>query len=289
MPHYPYLIVGGGMTAAAAAGGIREVDQGAVIGLIGMEPDPPYDRPPLTKGLWKGEPLDGIWRHIERQGVTAHLGREARELDPARRRVVDDQGTVYTYEKLLLATGGTPRRLPFGGDGVLYYRTAADYRRLRALTERGQRFAVIGGGFIGWEVAAALAMNGKHVTHVFPEATIGARVYPQDLGAFLTDYYREKGVQVVAQSSVTGVEPRGERWAVTVRPAEQSPPQGQDKRAGPRARDRGGRRRGRAGHPAQRGPGGGSRAGRGRRHRGGRAPPHQPGRHLRRRGRGPLP
>ena len=69
--------------------------------------------------------------------MTAHLGREARELDPARRRVVDDQGTEYTYETLLLATGGTPRRLPFGGDGVLYYRTVADYRRLRALTERG--------------------------------------------------------------------------------------------------------------------------------------------------------
>jgi NADPH-dependent 2,4-dienoyl-CoA reductase/sulfur reductase-like enzyme len=223
MPHYPYLIIGGGMTAAAAAQGIREADPAAVIGLIGAEPDPPYDRPPLTKGLWKGEPLDGIWRPTERQGVTAHLGREARELDPARRRVVDDQGTEYTYEALLLATGGTPRRLPFGGDGVLYYRTVADYRRLRALTERGrQRFVVVGGGFIGTEIAAALAMNGQQVALVFPAPALGARVYPEDLGAFLTGYYREKGVEVVAQSTVTGLEPRGDRWAVTVRPADES-------------------------------------------------------------------
>ena len=91
--------------------------------------------------------------------------------------MTDDQGTVYAFDKLLLATGGTPRRFPWGGDDVIYYRTLDDYQRLRALTEQGQRFAVIGGGFIGSEIAAALALNGKDVVMLFPGAGIGDHVF----------------------------------------------------------------------------------------------------------------
>ena len=160
MPHYTYLIVGGGMTAEAAIGGIREVDPSGSLGLIGSESHPSYDRPPLSKGLWKDKPLKSVWRKTDTQGVTFHLGRQARTLDPSKKSVTDDQGTVYTFDKLLLATGGTPRRLPFGGKDIIYFRTLDDYERLRALTLQGQRFAVIGGGFIGSEIAAALTMNG---------------------------------------------------------------------------------------------------------------------------------
>src|SRR6185437_10442825 len=124
-------------------------------------------------------------------------------------RITDDQGTIYTYEKLLLATGGTPRRLPFGGDDIIYYRTFDDYQRLRKLTEKGQRFAVIGGGFIGSEVAAALALSGKKVTLLFPEAGIGARVFPADLSHFLNDYYRQKNVEIRAGEQVVGMDKRG--------------------------------------------------------------------------------
>ena len=109
MPNYTYLLVGGGMTAAAAVQGIREVDPSGSIGLISAEGHPPYDRPPLSKGLWKGKPLESIWRHTESQGVTLHLGRTVRHLDPQNKRVTDDQGTVSGYSKSLLATGGTPR------------------------------------------------------------------------------------------------------------------------------------------------------------------------------------
>lgn len=112
MPHYKYLIVGGGMTADAAVNGIRETDPHGSVGLISAEPNPPYSRPPLSKGLWKGEPPDEIWRGTERQRVTLHLGRNAQSLDLPRRSVADDQGRVYTFEKLLIATGATPRRLP---------------------------------------------------------------------------------------------------------------------------------------------------------------------------------
>ena len=114
MPQYTYLIIGGGMTGDAALHGIRKVDRSGSIGLIGSEAQPPYDRPPLSKALWKGKPLESIWRKDDKQGVTFHFERTAQKLDPQTKRVIDDQGTVYTYEKLLLATGSTPRRLPFG-------------------------------------------------------------------------------------------------------------------------------------------------------------------------------
>ena len=81
MPSYTYLIVGGGMTAAAAVAGIREVDGDGSIGVITAEPHPPYDRPPPSKALWKGKPLESIWRGSDGKAVTLHTGRTARELD----------------------------------------------------------------------------------------------------------------------------------------------------------------------------------------------------------------
>jgi NADPH-dependent 2,4-dienoyl-CoA reductase/sulfur reductase-like enzyme len=217
MPNYTYLIVGGGMTAAAAVQGIREVDPSGSIGLISAEGYPPYDRPPLSKGLWKGKPLESIWRHTGSQGMTLHLGRAVRHLDPQSKRVADDQGTVSGYSKLLLATGGTPRHLPFDGEQIIYFRTVDDYERLRALTRAGQPFAVIGGGFIGSEVAAALAMNGKKVVMAFPEAGVGSRMFPPDLAMFLNDFYRKKGVEVLPGQRVHGLETRGSRAVLKVR------------------------------------------------------------------------
>lgn len=209
MPSYTYLIVGGGMTADAAVHGIREVDPQGSIGLLSADGHPPYDRPPLSKKLWKGKPLESIWRHVENQSVTLHLGRTVERLDPQNKRVTDDQGTVYDYGKLLLATGGTPRRLPFGGSQVIYFRTLDDYQRLQLLTKAGLHFAVIGGGFIGSEIAAALAMNGKNVVIAFPEAGLGARMFPPDLATFLNDYYRQKAVEVLPGHRVDGMESRG--------------------------------------------------------------------------------
>ncbi len=211
---YSYLIIGGGMAADAAASGIREVDPDGTIGLISSEPDPPYKRPPLSKMLWQGKPLDSVWLGTDQLGVDLHLGRTARLLDLQHKCVVDDRGTVYGFDKLLLATGGTPRRLPIGGYWINYYRTLKDYQRLRQEAARGQRFAVIGGGFIGSEIAAALAMNGKEVVMIFPEAGIGSRLFPTDLTRFLNDYYREHGVEVLARSTVTDVVMRGTRFAV---------------------------------------------------------------------------
>ena len=208
MPDYKYLIVGGGMTADAAVSGIREADADGKIGIISTEADPPYNRPPLTKALWKGEPLESIWRHTDEKRVELHLGRKVERIDTFRKRVMDDQGNDYTFEKLLLATGGRPRHLPFGDDRIIYYRTVTDYRRLRALTDQHKRFAVIGNGFIGSEIAAALRMNRKEVAMIFPGHGICHRIFPEELCQFVTKYYREKGVEILASETVAGLEER---------------------------------------------------------------------------------
>jgi 3-phenylpropionate/trans-cinnamate dioxygenase ferredoxin reductase subunit len=209
--HYKFLIIGGGMTAAAATRGIREVDANSPIGLIGTEDDRPYNRPPLTKGLWKGEDFESIWSELGNSPPTLHVGCTVAAIDVANKQVTDTRGTIYAFEKLLLATGGTPRRLPFGDDHIIYYRTVADYRGLRALSDKHRRFAVIGGGFIGSEIAAALRMNGKEVVILLPEEVIGNRVFPRDLGRFVTDFYREKGVEVRTGDTAVGLESRGEQ------------------------------------------------------------------------------
>jgi len=121
-------------------------------------------------------------------------------------RATDDTGETHSYEKILLATGGSPRRLPSDEDGgVIYYRTLDDYRRLRGLAGDGVRAAVIGGGFIGSELAAALASNGCDVTMVFPDRGIGARLFPAELSSFVNDYFRGKGVTVVTDELVASV------------------------------------------------------------------------------------
>jgi 3-phenylpropionate/trans-cinnamate dioxygenase ferredoxin reductase component len=201
-----YLIVGGGLTGDAACRGIRELDADGAVTLVSDEPYPPYARPPLSKALWKGDKESTIWRGTAELGVDLQLGRRVAALDLERREAHDDQGETYAYEKLLLATGGRPRRLPFGGDDVIYYRTLDDYRHLRARAEAGARFLVIGGGFIGSEIAAALALNAAPVTMVFPGPAIGARILPASLSALLNDYYRERGVEVLQGVSVTAIE-----------------------------------------------------------------------------------
>src|SRR5438046_10205074 len=131
MPDYTYLLVGGGMTADAAAQALHEADPAGSVALVGAEPHPPYDRPPLSKALWKGEPEEKIWRKTAATGAALHLGRRITALDPRGRSVADDRGTVYRYRKLLLATGGGPRRLPLTTDQIIDSRTLAASRRPR--------------------------------------------------------------------------------------------------------------------------------------------------------------
>lgn len=212
MEHYTYLIVGGGMTADAAVRGIRKIDPDGSVALFSEEIDPPYNRPLLTKGLWKGKTVDKAWRGTEKLGVKLYLGCGISSIDPGSKTVQDQHGKTYSYDRLLLATGGTPHRLRFGKSGdILYYRTLQDYYHLRQSTEKAQKYGVIGAGFIGSEIAAALTMNGKDVTMVFPEDGIGALIYPRDISQYLNEFFRQKGVTLLADDSVKDVthEPGG--------------------------------------------------------------------------------
>jgi NADPH-dependent 2,4-dienoyl-CoA reductase/sulfur reductase-like enzyme len=198
---YRYLIVGGGMTGDAACRGIREHDGDGSIGLVGAEPHPPYDRPPLSKGLWQGKDESSIWRGTEELGAELHVGRRIVSLDLDGRTATDDQGDEYGYERVLLATGGKPRQID-GLDDAIYFRTFDDYQRLRRLSGDDGGFVVVGGGFIGSEIAAALQSSGATVTMLFPDDGICARLFPAALSQFVTDYYREKGVEVLTGEAV---------------------------------------------------------------------------------------
>jgi NADPH-dependent 2,4-dienoyl-CoA reductase/sulfur reductase-like enzyme len=196
-----YLIVGAGMTGDMAAKAIRENDPEGSITVVGDEPHPTYKRPLLSKGMWSGAPEEKLWRDPV-EAAELVLGRRIVSLDLEGRRAADDAGDEYAWEKLLLATGARPREIP-GAEGVVWFRTLDDYRRLRERAVDGAHVAVIGGGFIGSEVAAGLVGAGCRVTMVFPEPTIGFRLFPEDLGSSVTDYYREKGVEVLAGETVS--------------------------------------------------------------------------------------
>jgi NADPH-dependent 2,4-dienoyl-CoA reductase/sulfur reductase-like enzyme len=214
MNQFKYVIVGGGMTGASAAIGIRDVDAQGSIAMFSDESHAPYDRPPLSKALWKGEPLESIWRKTADLGIELHLGRRITALDPAAKTVTDGSGIEYRYEKLLLATGGSPKRLPFADAGAIYFRTLDDYQRVRQLASEGAQFAVMGGGFIGSEVAAALAVNDVRVTMLFPEHGIGARTYPALLSGFLDAYYQSNGVTVLPGEVVGAIEKSGTKTII---------------------------------------------------------------------------
>lgn len=211
MERTKYLIVGGGMTGHAAATALRERDPDGTLTLLSAEADPPYARPPLSKGLWLGKEEASVALPAV-AGLRLELGRRAVTLDARLREVRDDRGTAWRYEKLLLATGGRPRRLPFGGDRVVYYRTLADFRRVKAAP--GARVVVIGAGFIGSEIAASLAQAGRQVSMVFPDAAIGARVYPPDLAAHVTRTFEQRGVGLYPRDAVAAVHAQGAETVV---------------------------------------------------------------------------
>lgn len=195
---YDYLIVGAGMTGDAAAKALRAAAPDAGIGMIGAEAHAPYERPPLSKALWKDKTVESIDLDTARSGATLHLRRRAQRLDRANRSVSDDAGDTYRYGKLLLANGASPRRLPFAGERVIHFRTLDDYLALRSFAKPGAHIAVVGGGFVGSELAASLTTSGCKVTMLFPGDAIGAGRFPPRLAQFLNGYYRERGVELRA-------------------------------------------------------------------------------------------
>jgi NAD(P)H-nitrite reductase large subunit len=152
-----YAIVGGGLAAASAIQGIRELSKNDSVVLLGREKNNPYDRPPLSKDLWSGKKrVDDIFIQDEKtysdQNVDLKKGVEIVVLDSHKKILHDNQGNIYHFEKLLLATGGVPRILDIPGgtlEGICYYRYLEDYRKMRLKATSAKSAVVIGRGFIG--------------------------------------------------------------------------------------------------------------------------------------------
>jgi 3-phenylpropionate/trans-cinnamate dioxygenase ferredoxin reductase subunit len=201
MTRQTFLIVGGGLAGAKAAETLREAGFGGRIQLVGAEPDRPYERPPLSKGYLTGaEERDSVFVHgldwYAEQEVELRLGSPAVDLDPAGHELGLGTGERLGYDKLLLASGSSPRRLPGTDlDGVHYLREIQDADRLRAaLAAGGRQVVVVGAGWIGMETAAAARGHGNAVTVVAPQPVPLRAALGDELGRMFADLHRDHGV-----------------------------------------------------------------------------------------------
>jgi 3-phenylpropionate/trans-cinnamate dioxygenase ferredoxin reductase subunit len=227
--HCDYLIVGAGLAGAAAIEGIRELDCAGSISMIGAENHLPYNRPPLSKKLWFGKTeVKDIFVHdqafYDQNGVSCFPGRRVVSLDAKSSNATDSKGQSYRFKKLLLATGGAPQNLPIPGgemDGVCYFRSLDDYQRIRRQAEEGRSAVIIGGGFIGSEMAAALQINKLNVTMIYPATHLCDRVLPEDLGLAMERIYQDRGIRILKDQKPVSVDRKGSAFVVRTSGGEQ--------------------------------------------------------------------
>lgn len=210
------LIVGGGLAAQRCAETLRRRGYEGPVRMVCAEPDPPYDRPPLSKELLAGTVEEEsvayrpAWWYEEKQ-VELLLGARAEALDPEARTVALDSGAELRYEKLLIATGSAARRLPFleGYENVHALRTLADARLLRQELVPGARLAIVGAGFIGQEVAATARRLGVEVTMIEALETPLAPILGEEVGTWFADLHLSEGVRVMTGAMLEGARGKG--------------------------------------------------------------------------------
>ncbi|MHB1001129.1 MAG: NAD(P)/FAD-dependent oxidoreductase [Armatimonadota bacterium] len=201
---HDYVIVGAGLAAGAAIAGIRDKDDEGTILLIGNEEYLPYNRPPLTKKLWFGkETEEEIFVNDKNYYIDSFvdvlLDTTVVALDANKKMITDSRRNQFPYGTLLLATGGEPRKLDIPGadlPGICYYRYLRDYHKIHETAGPNKTAVIIGGGFIGTELAAALCVNGVQVIMIFPEDYIVNRVFPEALALAQETKYLEKGILI---------------------------------------------------------------------------------------------
>ena len=210
------LIVGGGLAAQRCAESLRRRGYEGPVRMACAEPDPPYDRPPLSKELLAGAVEEasvayrpGWW--YEEKEIELLLGARAEALDPKFRTVRLEGGRELGYERLLIATGSAARRLPFleGYSNVHALRTIADARMLRRELVPGARLAIVGAGFIGQEVAATARRLGVEVTMIEALATPLEPILGSELGAWFAELHLSEGVRVMTGAMLSGARGNG--------------------------------------------------------------------------------
>ncbi len=208
----PFVVVGAGQAGFQAVATLKERGCNGPIVLIGEESDPPYMRPPLSKKLLAGE-LDAGRAFLRpsafyaEAGVDTRFGLRVESIDRARARVTLANGERIPYQKLLLATGCRPRTLDEAPGGAIHYlRTLEDALALRSVLAPGKRLAIIGGGYIGMEVAATAAALGVKVTVLELAQRILARVTSARVAEFFTGIHRARGVDLRCATSLVAVD-----------------------------------------------------------------------------------
>jgi len=214
-----FLLIGGGVAAASCARRLREEGAEGSILLVGREQEPPYDRPPLSKGYLRGESSredaqvvpSGWW---EDNGVELLTRTSAMSIDPGGRTVKLSTKEEVGFGKALLATGANVRRLRADGgdlDGIHYLRAFGNSDAIRADVEQAERVVLVGGSYIGTEVAASLTAMGKRCTLLMQEEVTLERSFGREVGGFFQALLEQHGVEVVGSDELERFEGSGER------------------------------------------------------------------------------
>jgi 3-phenylpropionate/trans-cinnamate dioxygenase ferredoxin reductase subunit len=218
MPTSPsFVIIGAGLAGAKAAEGLRAEGFGGRLLLLGDEAQRPYDRPPLSKAYLRGETdRDSLYLHeagfYAAHDIELHTSAPVRSIHPAARQLELASGERIAYDRLLLATGATPRRLPLPGaalDGVHHLRSRRDADALAAAAARAEHVVVVGTGWIGSEAAASLRQLGRDVTLLGPDTAPLARVLGPEVAEVYRDLHADHGVRLLLGTRVAGF--RGDR------------------------------------------------------------------------------
>ncbi|GAK46310.1 FAD-dependent pyridine nucleotide-disulfide oxidoreductase [Tepidicaulis marinus] len=208
------VIVGAGHAAGQAAASLRQEGYEGAITMIGNEPYIPYQRPPLSKKFLAGEiGIDRVYfkppEFYEKENVTVKLGTRVTEIDRNAKTVHTDKGETLTYSKLLLTTGSRARELNLPGfdlEGVFYLRNVGDVEGIQSYFNKGGKCVIVGGGYIGLEVAAVAAKHGIDVTVLEMAPMVMARVVDPIVSRFYERVHREEGVKIVTGAAVSGFE-----------------------------------------------------------------------------------
>ena len=222
MTRYRYVILGGGMVAGYAAKELAEsggLQRGELV-IVSADIDVPYERPPLSKGFLAGDDsessvLINTKTFYREHGIDVRLKTHVRSVD-TKAHSLETGGDPVEYERLLIATGAEPRRFDVPGAdlaGIYYLRSLDDSRKIRKASEKAKRAVVVGGGFIGMEVAAVLASRGIETSLVFPEDRVWSRLFTPEISSFFEGYYAKRGVTVVPGATVTAFEGKGKKVA----------------------------------------------------------------------------
>jgi 3-phenylpropionate/trans-cinnamate dioxygenase ferredoxin reductase subunit len=210
--HADVLLVGGGVAAVRCARTLRRRGFTGSILLVGDESMLPYNRPPLSKELLREDLPDDLvlaepesW--YERRSVDLRLGTRVERLEAAERRAILDDGTVVAFGQCLLATGAEPRRLPIpGADRALVLRTIADARRLGAAVRPSETAVIVGGGFIGVEVASSLAARGVRVVVAELADALWGGTFGAELSSWARARLEDAGVVVRTGAAATAID-----------------------------------------------------------------------------------